>query len=126
MKFTIIVDNREDYFHEENSGIYYPEVSDVKPPRLLPDWIQRYRIRNIVGYWLDAGIDIRITTASHTIFNEIRIMIKQGVIKPDQIEIIYIDENGIEVSPVLDSDGRLDTRPDGFFDVYSLQLRELM
>jgi len=73
-----------------------------------------------------AANDIQIIMETHSdhILNGIRLSVKKGQIRPEQVKLnyfyIYEDENGMRkhdmTSPEILSDGSLSNWPDGFFD----------
>ncbi len=78
-----------------------------------------------------AGIQIIIETHSDHILNGIRIAAKQKDIAPESVALHFFDRapqsnHTHRVSPQIDSDGRLDQWPDGFFDEWEKGLAELL
>jgi len=80
-----------------------------------------------------AGIQVITETHSDHVVNGVRLAVKEGKIPADQVKFHYFtrrDQGGrlaheIE-SPRIDSDGRLDRWPDGFFDQWDLALERLL
>ena len=77
------------------------------------------------------GTQIIIETHSDHVLNGIRIAVKNGIIKSDQIALNFFDRSPISpdstlITPKLDKDGRLDQWPDGFFDEWEKGLAELL
>lgn len=86
-----------------------------------------------------AGIQIILETHSDHILNGIRLAVREGDIPPEQVQlhffrraIVYDQEQLIDkpshtcVSPKLDHNGRMDQRPDGFFDEWDKSLRRML
>lgn len=59
-------------------------------------------------------------------FNGVRVAVKQGKFEPEDISIIFLDDNGKEHRPKLDEDGRIDLWPMGFYDEETRALMELL
>jgi len=80
------------------------------------------------------GAQVIVETHSDHILNGIRIATKNKQIAPDQVALQYFQraEGGkgmpaVEVvMPELDEEGRLDFRPEGFFDEFTNSMRSLM
>ena len=78
-----------------------------------------------------AGIQIILETHSDHILNGIRIAVKQQEISPDSVSLHFFDRDpekhcARRISPKINSDGRLDQWPDGFFDEWEKGLAELL
>jgi len=78
-----------------------------------------------------AGIQVIIETHSDHILNGIRIATKKKEISPDSVSLHFFDydpqkHHSHRSSPQLDSDGRLDHWPEGFFDEWEKGLTELL
>ncbi|MGV3612776.1 MAG: AAA family ATPase [Fluviicola sp.] len=80
-----------------------------------------------------AGIQIIIESHSDHLLNSLCVSVKKQLIKPEDIAIYYFErkENAEEhiteiIRPVMQSNGRLDKNPQGFFDEYDNQLDELL
>ncbi len=68
-----------------------------------------------------AGIQVILETHSDHILNGIRREVKSGTLLPDKLALHFFrprnDESGSQVeSPMIDSEGNLDSWPEGFFD----------
>ena len=82
----------------------------------------------------DAGIQVIVETHSDHVLNGIRIAVKNKIIAPEKVALHYFQRadddslsTGVEVvSPEIDSDGRIDDWPEGFFDEYDKNLDELL
>jgi predicted ATPase len=90
------------------------------------------RMGELIARAASSGIQIVCETHSDHILNGIRLCAKYGVIDPDNVALHFFakpDTSSAEVevvTPQLDSDGRLDFRPEGFFDEFSNSMRDLM
>jgi len=78
-----------------------------------------------------SGLQIIIETHSDHILNGIRIAVKRKEIAPNSVALHFFDydyekHHAQRVSPQLDSDGRLDQWPEGFFDEWEKGLAELL
>ena len=73
-----------------------------------------------------AGVQVIVETHSDHILNGIRVSVKNKIIKPENISIKYFDENYNLHNPEIDSDGRIDYWPEGFFDQTEKDLMELI
>ncbi len=81
-----------------------------------------------------AGVQIVVETHSDHILNGIRVAVKRGLTKSEEVALHYFqrpaddsESSGIDVvSPQIDRDGRLDYWPEGFFDEYAKSLRFLI
>lgn len=78
-----------------------------------------------------AGIQVIIETHSDHILNGIRIAVKRQKIAPDAVALHFFDRDpqkyhSRRISPQIDSDGRLNQWPDGFFDEWEKGLAELL
>lgn len=90
------------------------------------------RMGELMACAASAGIQIICETHSDHILNGIRLCSKRGLIEPDSVALHFFAKPDIStaevevVTPQLDSDGRLDFRPEGFFDEFSNSMRDLM
>ena len=73
-----------------------------------------------------AGVQVIVETHSDHILNGIRIAAKRKIIKDTDITINYFNNNYELINPMIDSDGRIDKWPEGFFDQMEKDLQELM
>jgi predicted ATPase len=80
-----------------------------------------------------AGIQVIAETHSDHVVNGVRLAVKDHKVRADQVKFHYFtrrDDNERLVheieSPRIDSDGRLDHWPDGFFDQWDLALERLL
>ena len=92
------------------------------------------QIGELIARAADVGIQVLVETHSDHVLNGIRVAVKRGLTNPEDIAIHFFqrpaddsESSGIEVaSPQIDSDGRLDSWPENFFDEYGKSLRNLL
>ncbi|MGZ7881858.1 AAA family ATPase [Acinetobacter soli] len=74
----------------------------------------------LLAYAASCGVQIVVETHSEHVMDGIRIAVKDGLLKSDNVKFHYLSKSKggqtIVQTPVLDSDGKLDFWPDGFFD----------
>ena len=76
-----------------------------------------------------AGVQVVVETHSDHFLDGVRIAVREGVIPPSDISIHYFEhgkDRTVVSSPKLDSDGRLDRWPKGFFDQHEDNLTRLL
>lgn len=76
-----------------------------------------------------AGVQVICETHSDHILNGVRLAVKNQLLQHDQVALNFFsrEEGNVKVEmPELDEEGRLDYRPEGFFDEYSNSMRKLM
>jgi predicted ATPase len=84
-----------------------------------------------------AGVQVIVETHSDHVLNGVRVAVKEGRASPEQVGLHYFqritetrggDERIVHVvnSPRIDTDGRLDAWPPGFFDQYDIALEKLL
>ena len=79
------------------------------------------------------GVQLIIESHSDHLFNGIRVAIKNGIVKTDDVSVFYFirdEKSGEHITkieqPVIESTGRISHKPKGFNDEYSKQLDELI
>lgn len=79
------------------------------------------------------GIQIIVESHSDHILNGIRVAVKEGALPPDQANLLFFTGDVIEgkfthyvETPRIDRNGKLDYRPEGFFDEWDRQLTQLI
>ncbi|MDZ4720296.1 MAG: DUF3696 domain-containing protein [Roseiflexaceae bacterium] len=72
-----------------------------------------------------AGIQVVIETHSDHVLNGIRRSVRNGILSPEQMSIIFFVSAGQVLLPQIDTDGRIEPWPDGFFDQMEKDLMEL-
>lgn len=70
--------------------------------------------------------DVIIFSTREIHFLAIRILVKTGLLKPDDVLIYYINKHGVLSVPEIDKDGRLDIWPDGLFQLHINMLSNLL
>ncbi|MFM2057327.1 MAG: hypothetical protein RLY71_1712 [Pseudomonadota bacterium] len=80
-----------------------------------------------------AGVQLVIETHSDHLLNGIRVAIKKQLIPPEQVRIFYLERHrqygehaSLVQRPNIDSDGRIDQWPVGFFDEWDRNLEQLL
>ena len=76
-------------------------------------------IGKLIAHVAAAGIQVIVETHSDHLLNGIRIAVRDGLLMPEQSTLHYFARNGsaIEITtPQIDSDGKIDKWPEGFFD----------
>ena len=76
-----------------------------------------------------AGVQVMVETHSDHFLDGVRIAVREGVISPSDTSIHYFEhdkDRTVVSSPKLDSDGRLDRWPNGFFDQHEDNLARLL
>jgi predicted ATPase len=75
------------------------------------------------------GAQLVVETHSDHVLNGVRLSVKQGLLKPDDVVLDYFSRGpeGIEIiNPVLDTDGMVSQWPPGFFDEWDRAIDELL
>lgn len=79
------------------------------------------------------GIQIVVESHSDHILNGIRVAVKEGELPPEQANLLFFTGDVIEgkfihyiETPKIDRNGKLDYRPEGFFDEWDRQLTQLI
>ncbi|WP_019864238.1 AAA family ATPase [Methylovulum miyakonense] len=73
----------------------------------------------LIAHVAAAGTQVIVETHSDHLLNGIRIAVRDGLLTPEQTVLHYFSRNGsaIEITtPQIDSDGKIDKWPEGFFD----------
>ena len=76
-----------------------------------------------------AGVQVMAETHSDHFIDGIRIAVRDGLIRPKDVAIHYFEREGgksVVASPQVDSDGRLSSWPEGFFDQHEDNLIRLL
>ncbi|HXL23123.1 MAG TPA: DUF3696 domain-containing protein [Candidatus Dormibacteraeota bacterium] len=91
------------------------------------------RLGQFLAKAASAGVQIIIETHSDHLLNGIRIAVRAGAIDPAEVVIHFLNRRGEGqrvccdiASPRIDSDGRLDFWPEGFFDEWDKSLETLL
>ncbi|MBV6426114.1 MAG: hypothetical protein KIPDCIKN_00624 [Haliscomenobacter sp.] len=79
------------------------------------------------------GIQVIVESHSDHILNGIRVAVKEGHLEPDQAKLLFFTGEVIQgifthyvETPQIDRNGKLDYRPEGFFDEWDRQLTQLI
>ena len=77
------------------------------------------------------GVQLIIETHSDHFLNAIRVSVKENIISSNEVQVYYFNknykENEIEVEEIkIDSNGRIENWPKGFFDEWDIQLEKLL
>lgn len=79
------------------------------------------------------GIQVIVESHSDHILNGIRVAVKEGDLAPEQAQLLFFTGDVIEgkfthyiETPRIDRNGKLDYRPEGFFDEWDRQLTQLI
>ena len=94
----------------------------------------QFQVGELIARAASAGIQVIVETHSDHILNGIRVAVKRGLTKPEDVALHFFQRpandselSGIRVvSPQIDSDGRLDVWPEDFFDEYGKSMRNLL
>lgn len=78
-----------------------------------------------------SGVQLLVETHSDHVLNGVRLAVKRQAISAQDVAVHFFGradggQSAQPESPYMDSDGRLDTWPDGFFDQLDLALSELL
>jgi predicted ATPase len=91
------------------------------------------KIGELLALAASYGIQIIIETHSDHVLNGIRVAVHGGKIKPDDVQLHYLQRTTDRerasteiISPKIDRNGRIDRWPDGFFDEWERNLDILL
>ena len=76
-----------------------------------------------------AGVQVIVETHSDHFLDGVRIAVRNGQLKPNQVAIHYFEREGVSTSatsPKIQHDGRLSHWPEGFFDQHEDNLARLL
>ena len=76
-----------------------------------------------------AGVQVFVETHSDHFMDGVRIAVRDGLIKPEEVAFHYFERQGgkaVVSSPQVDADGRLSEWPAGFFDQHEENLMRLL
>ena len=76
-----------------------------------------------------SGVQVIVETHSDHFIDGVRIAVRDRLIEPSSIAIHYFERRGITAavsSPQLDTEGRLSSWPEGFFDQHEKNLAKLL
>ncbi len=91
------------------------------------------RMGRLIALAAQNDIQLIIETHSDHILNGVRVAIKKGEVAPEKVGLLYFkrefenrQHRSTIIIPKIDSDGRVDQWPDGFFDEWENMLDELI
>lgn len=91
------------------------------------------KLGELIAKAANDGIQLIIESHSDHLFNGIRVAIKNGFVNKDDVSVFYFirdEKSGEHITtieqPIIESNGRISHKPQGFFDEYSKQLDELL
>lgn len=89
------------------------------------------RMGELMARAASAGVQVIAESHSDHVLNGIRIAVRRGLIAPEQLCLHFMQRSPKQassqvVSPRVDSNGRIDQWPDGFFDEWEKSLEELL
>jgi predicted ATPase len=107
----IIIENPESYLHPQGQA----------------------KLGELIARAANEGVQLIIESHSDHLFNGVRVAIKNGIVKTDDVSVFYFirdEKSGEHITtieqPVIQSTGRISHKPKGFNDEYSKQLDELI
>lgn len=91
------------------------------------------RMGELIAKAAGAGVQLLVETHSDHVLNGIRLSVRNGDVRPEQVKLHFFYRQEGEGqpqtlfdSPTVDADGRLDFWPKGFFDEWDQSLEELL
>jgi len=91
------------------------------------------KLGELIARAANDGVQLIIESHSDHLFNGIRVAIKNGYVKTDDVSVFYFirdEKSGEHITsiekPIIESNGRISHKPTGFFDEYSKLLDELI
>lgn len=79
------------------------------------------------------GIQVIVESHSDHILNGVRVAVKEGILPPEEANLLFFTGDVIDgkfthyiETPKINRNGKLDYRPDGFFDEWDQQLTKLL
>lgn len=90
------------------------------------------RIAELLARASANGVQVLVETHSDHVLNGVRLAVHDGVLPSAQTRVHFFERHTTKdgqarrISPTLDSDGRLDPWPAGFFDEFELSLSRLL
>ncbi len=83
----------------------------------------------LLAHFAAAGVQIIVETHSDHLLNGVRLAVKKGIVGNSDVRIHFFTGAGPTghgvLSPALDSEGRIDEWPEGFFDQLERDLSRL-
>jgi predicted ATPase len=91
------------------------------------------RLAHLLATAAAHGVQVLLETHSDHVLNGVRLIVHAGLLAPEETSIHYFERRttpertyAARISPVIDTDGRLDPWPAGFFDELELSLAKLL
>lgn len=91
------------------------------------------RMGELLALAASTGVQIIVETHSDHVLNGVRVAVHGGRLAPDRVRLHFFErKDGAEravheiTSPRMDRNGRMDKRPEGFFDEWDKSLRQLL
>lgn len=91
------------------------------------------KIGELIARAAASGVQVIFETHSDHVLNGIRIAIKSGILKSEDATILFFDRDNVEesngtrvTSLTIDSNGRIDDWPSGFFDEFEKSIERLI
>lgn len=79
------------------------------------------------------GVQLFLESHSDHFLNGVRVAVKQKIIEPDLVSLFFLQRDFVGqahattvINPTIDSHGRIDSWPKGFFDEWDMQLEKLL
>ena len=79
------------------------------------------------------GVQVIVESHSDHVLNGIRLAVYDSILEPEKVAISYFNriekDNRVQAiveTPIIDSNGRIDNWPDGFFDEWDASLTRLL
>ncbi len=101
----------------------------LEHPEFLLDARSQTPLGEQIALCASRGVQIILETHSDHIFNSIRVAVKNGKIKPEDVRFLHFQQDKQKVkitSARIDSNGRIDKWKDGFFDEWDKSLDKLL
>lgn len=83
----------------------------------------------LLGTVAASGVQVLLETHSDHVLNGVRLAVKRNILQPEDAAFHFFDPNDVDFtpqSPSINTDGRLDCWPNGFFDQFDHALSELL
>ena len=116
-------------FEELTKTIFFKDKDNKNieyryPETFLHPSYQCLLIKDIVNWCLNNNSDLFICTHSDHIWYSLRILIKDKLLKVNELKVIFIEDNVYEIK--VDERGRIDNSPKGFFDQFRINQGKLL
>ena len=134
---TLLTGNYEKIVHNYIAKTLYSYYTGISHDQLMA--LADGSVLNLPAALLDEqsnfqlGLDLcsvdknlSIITHNNSLFNGIRVGVKRGLIKPEDLTVHFYSSDGQITYPKIDARGRFTPWPDGFFDMWDKALEELL